>query len=181
MIYIFAVTFFTACFCLDQKRLENNRNGIVPCYQYNNSYIRNECSKKNFTNDIFHIIYDKIIFTKGGKLIVVSITALCLTFSMESIFKLEKHFDPTWFIPKQTYLYSYLNVKGEYYSNQGFEAGLYFGEINYTKEINNIKVMSDQLKSSDDIVTNVLSWVDPFREYVFVNFKEGILENEFLT
>lgn len=173
MIYIFALTFFTACFCLDQKRLESNRNGIIPTIQYPSDYKKNECSQLNLTNEFFHILYDKIILTRGGKIVVVAITVICLAFSVQSVFKLEKHFEPAWFIPKQTYLAEYMAAKREMYPKEGLEGGLYFGALNYTKEFRNIKAMSDQLANETEIVTNVFSWVDPFRDFVLLNFKEG--------
>lgn len=100
---------------------------------------------------------------------------ICLGFSIESIRKLEQRFDPTWFIPQNTHLADYLKVRKIYYPTNGFEAGIYMGSINYTYEIMNIKNMVDHLNYENESVLDVISWVDPFRDYVKINFISGKL------
>lgn len=55
----------------------------------------------------------------------------------------------------------------------GFEAGLYMGSLNYSQELQEIKKVADSLENADDIGTDITSWVDPFRNYVYKNFKIG--------
>lgn len=78
-----------------------------------------------------------------------------------------------WFIPERTHLAKYLEQRKKYYPTMGFEAGLYMGSLNYSQEILEIKKVSDRLILSDDVGTGVNSWVDPFRDYVYKNFKKG--------
>jgi hypothetical protein len=70
MTFLFAVTFFTACFVLDQERVEKKRNGIIVCYQHEN-YEPNACSQLQISNKVFEYIYSKVILTKIGKVIVL--------------------------------------------------------------------------------------------------------------
>lgn len=64
--FIFVVTFFTACFALDQKRLESNRNGALP-WIVHKDYEKNKCSQRNISKCVFEWVYSKIIFTWPGK------------------------------------------------------------------------------------------------------------------
>lgn len=101
------------------------------------------------------------------------VTAICLGISGKSIFKLEQRFDPRWFISADSHLNKYLLDKDTYYPTFGFETGIYIGNINYAKEINKVKDISDKLNNSTDIINDIISWVDPFYEYVDMTYKKG--------
>lgn len=168
--YLYVITFFTACLTLDQKRIDENRNGTVPCIIHKNV---KKSQSERFSKKMFHAVYSRLIFTWPGKLFVVLITVICLGVSAESIFKLEQRFDPRWFIPSRTYLHKYLKAKESYYPTLGFETGIYIGRVNYAKEINKVKEISEQLDNSTDIINDIISWVDPFYDYVQITFDKG--------
>nr|XP_023011826.1 Niemann-Pick C1 protein-like [Leptinotarsa decemlineata] len=174
MTFIFAITFFVACFVLDQRRVENKRNGVVPWIKHKDSYIPNECSQRKYTNSIFKMIYSKVILTTPGKIIVIAITVILTGFGTVGTLKLEQHFDPEWFIPSNTYFGAFLETRRIHYPGRGFDAGLYIGRLNYSQEILTIKKISDELYSLHNITHNVQSWVDPFRNFVHINFDHDI-------
>lgn len=60
------VTFFTACFTLDEKRLQQNKDGALICYKHKN-YSRNSCSQRQISNQVFEFIYSNVIFTAPVK------------------------------------------------------------------------------------------------------------------
>lgn len=66
MTFIFAVTFFVACFVLDQRRVESKRNGVFPCIVHEN-YTPNECSQSKISNRVFECVYSNVILTIPGK------------------------------------------------------------------------------------------------------------------
>lgn len=72
-----------------------------------------------------------------------------------------------------TYFAKYIEVKETYYPTIGYDTGIYIGGINYTDEINKVKNISDQLDNSTDIINNIISWVDPFYDYVETNYDIG--------
>ncbi|KAF5289919.1 hypothetical protein FQA39_LY14928 [Lamprigera yunnana] len=196
MTFVFVLTFFIACFTLDEKRIQENRNGLVFCYVHHN-YKRNECSQQKITSKVFRFIYSKIIFTVPGKVLiffnrtlfyrmylqftVILITLVCLGFSIESTIKLEQRFDPEWFIPQSSHLYSYLRKRNEHYPLEGFEAGIYLGSLNYSNEIRNIRNMITALEASTETVENIQSWVDPFQDYVKSNFRKDMFSESLST
>lgn len=190
MIFIFTVTFFTACFTLDQKRVELQRNGIVPCYTHRD-YHPNKCSERQFSNKLFNIVYSKIFFTIPGKVMpnaiywkillvirsckvaVILLTIVFAGFSIQATLKLEQRFDPIWFVPPDTYFFKYMNERTTYYPTMGFEAGLYMGALNYSQELRNIQRTTDMLLENDHIITDFNSWVNPFRDFVYKHFRKG--------
>jgi len=64
--YIFQATFFVACFALDQKRIEDARNSMFPCYKHTN-FNPNSCSRNNYAQWFFDKIYSKLLLKKGSK------------------------------------------------------------------------------------------------------------------
>lgn len=72
-----------------------------------------------------------------------------------------------------SYLNKYLLLKDQYYPTMGFETGIYIGAINYAQEINKVKDISDQLKNSTDIINDIISWVDPFYDFVEITYQKG--------
>lgn len=104
--------------------------------------------------------------------------------STQSALQLKQGFDLMWFIPKSTYLSKYVEQRHNYYPSLGFEGGLYLGSLNYSDELWNIKHMVDNLRENDDFLQGFSSWVEPFRDYVYDNFRkdvfsERLTENEF--
>lgn len=96
-----------------------------------------------------------------------------ITFSTQNALKLKQGFDLTWFIPKSTYLWEYIEQRYKYYPGLGFEAGLYLGSLNYSQELMNIKNVVDNLRENGEFVQDFSSWVEPFRDYVYKNFHKG--------
>jgi Niemann-Pick C1 protein len=64
--YVFQATFFVACLALDQERIEDNRNCIVPCYKHKD-FKPNRCSTQNFAQTFFDKIYSKVLLHKASK------------------------------------------------------------------------------------------------------------------
>ncbi|XP_072390401.1 patched domain-containing protein 3-like [Diabrotica undecimpunctata] len=173
MTFIFAVTFFVACFVIDQRRVESNRHGAFPWIVYPN-YEPNQCSQKNFTSIIFNKFYSNVILTTPGKIAVIVISIICAGFSIESCMKLDKKFNPEWFIPEGTHLGNFFSARNTYFPLVGFDAGLYMGSVNYSHELTNIKRAVDKLNEISNVTENVVSWVDPFRDFVMFNFHHDV-------
>ncbi|CAH1968010.1 unnamed protein product [Acanthoscelides obtectus] len=66
-IFLFAITFFVACFVLDEHRIAKKRNGVLPWIVLPDDYKPNECSQRNISNNIFRVLYSKVVLTTPGK------------------------------------------------------------------------------------------------------------------
>ncbi|XP_066250245.1 patched domain-containing protein 3-like [Euwallacea similis] len=177
MTFVFVNTFFVACFVLDEQRLEMRRNGIIPCIEHP-SYIPNKCSQGRLTNRVFEYIYGNVILTTPGKIIVICTTIIFAGFSLNSAVKLEQRFDPTWFLPEETHLAKYMEIRNTHFPQLGYGGGLYLGALNYSQEITKIKLSVEKLENLTDVTRNVVSWVEPFRNFVLVNFKHDIYKSD---
>ncbi|CAG9766015.1 unnamed protein product [Ceutorhynchus assimilis] len=177
MTFVFAVTFFTACFVLDQKRLENGRNGILPCIEHP-KYQPNKCSQSRLTSRAFEYVYGNVILTVPGKIIIILITLTCTSFSIESTMRLEQRFDPKWFLPQESNLADFLKAREVHFPHVGWDAGFYMGALNYSQEIRKIHMAVEKLENLTYITSNVMSWVEPFRTFVLVNFKHDVYQQD---
>ncbi|CAG9837321.1 unnamed protein product [Diabrotica balteata] len=120
-------------------------------------------------------VTDVIAFIIGSSTIaVIVISIICAGFSIESCMKLEKKFNPEWFIPEGTHLGNFFSARNTYFPLVGFDAGLYMGAVNYSHELTNIKRAVDKLNEISNTTENVVSWVDPFRDFVMFNFHHDV-------
>lgn len=177
MTFVFAVTFFTACFVIDQKRVEMERNGILPWIKHPN-YKPNKCSQSKMTSRSFRYVYSNVFLTTPGKIIIILITVICAGFSIESTLKLEQRFDPKWFLPEGTHLAEFFKARDRYFPHVGWDGGMYMGALNYSQEIRKIQQAVEKLENMTDVAGNVMSWVHPFRTFVLVNFKHDIYKDD---
>ncbi|KAL1497076.1 hypothetical protein ABEB36_008097 [Hypothenemus hampei] len=175
--FIFVITFFVACFVIDQTRVENCRNGIVPCIKHP-TYKPSKWSQSKITSKVFHYIYSNIVFSSLGKILVVLVTIVFAGFSIQSTLKLEQRFDTKWFLPEGTHLAEFNKIREHYFPHVGWDAGLYMGALNYSAELQKIKLAVDKLENMTDITSNIMSWIEPFRTFVLVNFKHDIYNED---
>ena len=81
---------------------------------------------------------------------------------------LKTHFDYMDWIDKGTYLRHFLDANVEYFPKNGVEATLYFTDLNYTKDMQNIVRLVEELKSREsDILLpgSVTSWHTTFVQF----------------
>lgn len=137
-------------------------------------------------NRTLKFIYEKAILTTPGKIITLLLTLSITAFSTEAVLKLEQKFDPMWFIPENTYLNQYVAQKRELYPNQGYEASILMGKLNYSQQLKEIGSMVEEIESQTDIVHEISSWIVPFHNFVSTYFDkdfytENLTDTEFRT
>lgn len=70
LMYMFVITFFVAVFTLDEKRVQQNRNGFIPCIKHSDKSSQ-LCMDKNLMQQFLTVIYTKFILTHVGKVSVI--------------------------------------------------------------------------------------------------------------
>lgn len=170
-IFCFSVTFYVAVFTLDLRRIEQNRNGIIYCYTHKKPVPLADGNTK--FHDFLSLLYKKVVFTKPGKLIVILFTLIMTCFSIQATLRLQQRFDPKWFIPETSYYREFLSMYDYYYPNDGEEAMVFLGEMDYNYEFINILDLMEEL-NSNSYVTDVVTWVDYFHRYVLTNFNHDL-------
>lgn len=67
-VFLLQITFFVACFALDQKRLEDRRNGFFVWIKYSSSEFKpSEWSQQSYFQTVFDAFFSKIVFKPLGK------------------------------------------------------------------------------------------------------------------
>lgn len=77
-------------------------------------------------------------------------------YSSIGLMRLEQRFDPNWFIPSRTYLSKFLDTKKELFPDQGYEAMILMGQLNYTQELDHIAAMVEKISYRTDLGTVAL-------------------------
>jgi Niemann-Pick C1 protein len=97
---------------------------------------------------------------------------VCLTgVSVWGNLHLRQEFDQMWFIPKNSYLANYTDTKVHYYPEDGQDAAVYMGRLNYSLEFRRVQRLVSEFKKQDDILHDVKSWSDAYYKYMLENHK----------
>lgn len=168
LIFIYINTFVVAIFTIDEYRILANRNSFAPCLAHKSN---NLWCDAHLVDRIVKYIYTNIIMTKAGKIIVLMTTVGVTAFSFTGLLRLEQKFDPNWFIPQRTYLSKFTAVKKELFPDQGYEAAILMGRLNYTYELNHIADMVNTIENRTDLVHEIQSWVEPFHSFVQIYYE----------
>lgn len=163
-IYVYVTTFIVAIFTIDERRILANRNALAPCIAHK-TQPKLWCDAQ-LMNRLVKWIYTNCILTKAGKTIVLIASIAVTGFSLMGLFRLEQKFDPNWFIPERTYLSKYNAVRENLYPDQGYEAMVLMGRLNYTHELVHIADMVDAIENRTDLVHEINAWIIPFREFI---------------
>ncbi|XP_011688295.1 PREDICTED: uncharacterized protein LOC105450242 [Wasmannia auropunctata] len=163
---LFQITFFTACFALDAKRIEQKRNGTLPCIVHENFTSKSSDVSSTFSWKLINFLYSRILLTTPGKIIIVLITLLMMSTSIVGLLQLQQWFDPKWLLPKDSYLYQYTAVRDEAFPNQGYEAFVIMGDdIDYSFEFSKIISMTERLQNAS-FVQSLEPWPIDFAKFV---------------
>ena len=166
--FIFQSTFFLAWFSLDQRRIEAGRNGCCCCYVHNNiTETREDTEKLNYSMKVFRSI-GTVVTKPVVKIIILILTSVFLSFGIWGNVLLRQEFDPTWFLPPETYLSQWFRLNKQYFPNQGEKGTIYFNNVKLPAEIHNIEDLASDLKNQSAIAS-VETWTKQYQEYVFSN------------
>lgn len=168
LIFIYVNTFVVAIFVIDEKRIAANRNAFAPFIAHKSN--RLWCDA-HLMDRFVKYIYTNFIMTKAGKIVVLMTTVVVTGYSFTGLLQLEQKFDPNWFIPQRTYLSQFTAVKNDLFPDQGYEAMILMGRLNYTEELNHIQKMVETIENRPDLVHQISSWVNPFHEFVKIYYE----------
>ncbi|XP_071522307.1 patched domain-containing protein 3-like [Panulirus ornatus] len=162
-IFFFQATFFVACLSLDQRRLEDHRQGLLFCWRLKN-WTPSQCSQRDLCQTFFGEVYAKFLCQPSVKVAVLLATAVLLSVSSWGLSNLRQEFDPIWFLPQDSYLYEFFTKQRYFYPSSGDQGTIYFGNISFLSELSKIEDLTTSLKNSEYIV-EVDSWYDKYKRY----------------
>ncbi|XP_071523040.1 patched domain-containing protein 3-like isoform X2 [Panulirus ornatus] len=162
-VYFFQATFFVAWFALDQRRLEDNRHGIIWCWKLKN-WTPNQCSQKDICQTFFSEVYGKFLFRLPSKIAVLIVTMALLAVSGWGLSNLQQEFNPIWFLPQSSYLFKFFMKQEYYYPTSGEMGIVYFGRMDYLEELPKIEELMTRMKESE-YISEVDSWFLKYKKY----------------
>lgn len=171
MTYIFAVTFFVAVFTIDEYRIQQKRNSVLPFIKHEQTHISCE---KNLMSRTLNYLYQNYFLTIPGKSIVILFTIGSTVFNVFNMLQLDQRFDPVWFVPTSTYLYKYIETRRANFPEMGFEAGVYFGQLNYTEEFPKILNFTEKMNNQTKYLHEVNSWANKLQDFSLLHMETNL-------
>ncbi|XP_066939871.1 patched domain-containing protein 3-like isoform X1 [Macrobrachium rosenbergii] len=171
-LYALQLAFFFPWFALDQRRLEDGRNGLIWCYKHKN-WTPNECSQHDFCQSFFENIYSRIILLKPVKVLVLLLTAALFGVCAWGVSGLRQEFNPIWFIPQSSYLFQFLDRIYTYYPSAGERGTVYLGALDYPREVYKVGQLTEAMLE-DEYISHVDSWYDAMANYTMSDLGEDI-------
>lgn len=165
--FLFQSTFFLAWFSLDQRRVESGRNACVCCLVHNNFEYSQGVERKNYMQLAFRGL-GNLIAKPVFKVIVIILTTLICGVGIWGNVLLRQEFDPTWFLPQDTYLAKWFQLNKELFPSEGETGTVYFNNVQLPGDIPKIDFLADSLRGQPSIET-VDTWTSGYEQYVFDN------------
>ena len=165
-IYYFQVTFFLAWFSIDQRRVEDVRDGIICCWK-KKDWEPSQCSRL----DVLAFLFTKLVAildTIPGKIIVFLLTALLFGLGLFGTLTLETDFDYSEWVEEGTYLRNYFDENAKHFPSNGDSASVYTTALDYHTDLKALDEMINELKEleGNNLRPNSIeSWIQPFIEY----------------
>ncbi|XP_023320290.1 Niemann-Pick C1 protein [Eurytemora carolleeae] len=170
-VYFLQATWFIAWFSLDQRRIEEKRNGSIPCYVHVN-YTPNKLSQQNIVATMFQHLAD-IILRKPAKIMLLFLTAALFGISIYGNVELRQEFNPIWFLPSDSYIAQWHHFNSIYYPSRGEQVTVFIGNLDLPRELVNLEHMHSELLEQKDIIAEIDSWYLGFKNYMETNFLNG--------
>jgi Niemann-Pick C1 protein len=179
MTYCYVVTFFMAILALDERRILDRRNFLVPC-------IRHEMKLKTFNEkgetEVNRVakglewIYGHVLLTKVGRVICI-VPAICLVVNcVPHLFDVKQMFDLRSFFIRNTSQHDFLVGKAEQYPQMGHQAYIFLGQLNYSAELPKMLALTESVNAQTDVAYHVESWVRPFEQFVRTYYDRNVRE-----
>jgi len=173
--FLLQVTFFVACFTLDIRRIERKRNGTLPCIVHENFTPKLLEMSSAISWKFINFLYSRIILTTSGKIVVILITLVTMSISIMGSLRLQQWFDPIWMLSKDSYLYHYIDIHSQTFSDQGYEAFVIMGDdIDYSSEFPKIISLTERLQNAS-FIRSLESWPTNFAKFVSTYYSKGYL------
>ncbi|XP_068204800.1 patched domain-containing protein 3-like [Palaemon carinicauda] len=162
-IYFFQATFFVACLAIDQRRLEDNRQGLIWCWKIKN-WQPNQCSQTDLCRAFF-TIYGRYLFLAPTQIIVLIFTSILFFLSCWGASNIQQEFDPKWFLDPDSYLSKFFQKSDFHYPTAGVPGQIYFSNISHIEMAKTDELV--EMMRESDYIERVESWYEKFTDYFF--------------
>ncbi|XP_066978338.1 patched domain-containing protein 3-like [Macrobrachium rosenbergii] len=162
-IYFFQATFFVACLVFDQRRLENNRQGLLWCWKIKD-WQPSQCSQTELCKTFFTKFYGIYLIRAPSQIFVLFFTSVLFFISCWGASKIQQEFDPKWFLPPDSYLAKFLQKMKFHYPTSGEPGLMYFSNISHIELAKSVELVKKMKESN--YIDRVESWYENFLSYL---------------
>jgi len=171
VVYILQATWFVAWLSIDQRRIEEQRNGTLPCIKHKN-FKPNKFSQKNILQTVFKSLANLIVL-KPVKCLIILLTLIILGFSIWGNIELRQEFNPVWFLPQDSYLAQWHKYNYQYFPSQGEKVNVFMENLDLPKDLKKLDKVHEELAAQEDIIHSIDSWYIDFKKYMNTYFPKG--------
>jgi len=164
--YFYQATVFTAFLALDCMRINSGRNGLCPFYKHEPKadIESNKSHSLSLTQKIFGY-FSKFLLSAPGMVIAILVTGGLLGGGIFGCTQLEQEFDPTWFLPPDSYLSKWFAASKTLFPSEGEMVTVYLTEMDWPNEMEKVALLVSELKTHTDIIQRVEEWYTPYKNY----------------
>jgi len=165
-IYLLQVSWFVAWMTLDEQRVENARNALLPCISHSRSASTSSSSELRSV-DLVTKLYSKLLSSNLFKLLALLVTVTLLAFGAWGWSGMKQKFDPILLLPSESYLRDWVRVQQKFYPDNGWSAHLYSAELSH-KDLANVDKLTVDLETltKDGRTLRVVnSWWTKLKEF----------------
>ena len=163
IVYFFSATIFTALLSLDCKRIATGRNGLCPCYVHSIDSLEDSLEDKLSLSQKAFQFLSKLILSIPGSIVIFVVTATLFAIGIWGITELKQEFNPVWFLPPTSQIYSYFTINKEYFPSSGASVSVYITDINWDKDFDKIEYLIADLEKEKDIIAKQSNWFDDIK------------------
>ncbi|ELT93330.1 hypothetical protein CAPTEDRAFT_224358 [Capitella teleta] len=167
---VFVFTFFTACLAIDQRRVNQSRNGILCCIVHDtpDKTKARLWQSNNLTKDFIDKYYAPFLNLKPVKVIVILITLGMFGAMTYGWTKLEYYTEDEWWVDEDSDSYKYLTTQKEYFPDVGVNVAVYLGHnVNYYNDWHDISELCHEIEHDKYTMEGYLHcWPELFRAWL---------------
>ena len=175
-IFFLQVSWLLAWLVLDEKRIRENKNGLLPCIIHqtpadgsadsvpepgklttNKNY---QCMKLGLLESCFSSIYFIVA--------IILLSSGLLSLGVFGLININYKFDPIDLVPSDSYFTQFLHVNDEYYSPlRGYKANIYTGQFNvsHLESMDWLDKKLSGLVTERKVLESYNSWWQDFTDY----------------
>ena len=180
-IFIYTLTFFTACMVIDQRRIDERRDGCLCCYRHGDSWSPNKFTKTNWLEKFL----TKLAKFSTHRAVKVTVTILTFGFfglACYGISKLEQRFEERWLIPDDSYLAKWFDNRMEYFNDKGERGTVYVAEfVMSSEQLDRVSWLVKSLENQTDIITEIDTWALGFSSFYDASMNSSVIKKKLAT
>ena len=179
-IFIYTLTFFTACMVIDQKRIDERRDGCLCCYKHGDSWSPNNATNIEQPNFLF-TKFVKFSTYRLTKIFVIMLTLGYFCVACYGISRLEQRNGSAerMLIPDDSYLAKWFDDRMKYFNDKGERGTIYVADFAMNSEqLDRVSWLVRSLANQTDIISEVDNWALGFSRFYDRSMNSSVIKTE---